>query len=53
MSAFWIAAFTTAREHMRPGASYYVTGPQRGDLHLLLLLALKEGGSHFDTYSYG
>ena len=44
MSAFWIAAFTTAREHMRPGASYYVTGPQRGDLHLLLLLALKEGG---------
>ncbi len=43
MSAFWIAAFTTAREHMRPGASYYVTGPQGGDL-LLLLLALKEGG---------
>jgi len=29
MSALWIAAFTTAREHMRPGASYYVTGPQR------------------------
>ncbi len=44
MSAFWIAAFTTAREHMRPGASYYVTGPQGGDLLLLLLLALKEGG---------
>ncbi|NLZ31033.1 MAG: DNA modification methylase [Methanomicrobiales archaeon] len=44
MSAFWVATFTTVREHMRPGASYYVTGPQRGDLHLLLLLALKEGG---------
>ncbi len=44
MSAFWIAAFTTAREHMRPGASYYVTSPQGGDLLLLLLLALKEGG---------
>lgn len=44
MSAFWIAAFTTVREHMRPGASYYVIGPQRGDLHLLFLLALKEGG---------
>jgi hypothetical protein len=44
MSAFWIATFTTAREHMRPGASYYVTGPQGGDLLLLLLLALKEGG---------
>ena len=44
MSAFWVATFTTVREHMRPGASYYVTGPQRGDLHLHLLLALKEGG---------
>jgi DNA modification methylase len=44
MSAFWVATFTTVREHMRPGASYYVTGPQGGDLHLLLLLALKEGG---------
>ena len=43
MSAFWVATFTTVREHMRPGASYYVTGPQGGDL-LLLLLALKEGG---------
>jgi len=53
MSAFWVAAFTTVREHMRPGASYYVTGPQGGDLLLLFLLALKEGGSHFDTCSYG
>ena len=44
MSAFWVATFTTVREHMRPGASYYVTGPQVGDLLLLLLLALKEGG---------
>lgn len=44
MSAFWVATFTTVREHMRPGASYYVTGPQGGDLLLLLLLALKEGG---------
>lgn len=44
MSAFWVATFTTVREHMRPGASYYVTaGPQLGDL-LLFLLALKEGG---------
>ena len=43
MSAFWVAAFTTVREHMRPGASYYVTGPLAGDLPLFLL-ALKEGG---------
>ena len=44
MSAFWVATFTTVREHMRPGASYYVTGPQVGDLLLFFLLALKEGG---------
>ena len=52
MSAFWVATFTTVREHMRPGASYYVTGPLAGDFPLFLL-ALKEGGSHFDTCSYG
>lgn len=43
MSAFWLAALTAIREHMRQGASYYVTGPQGGDL-LLLLLALKDSG---------
>ena len=43
MSAFWVAAFTTVREHMRPGASYYVTGALTGDFSLFLL-ALKEGG---------
>ena len=43
MSAFWVAAFTTVREHMRPGASYYVTGALAGDFSLFLL-ALKEGG---------
>ncbi|MDR9817657.1 MAG: DNA modification methylase [Candidatus Methanoculleus thermohydrogenotrophicum] len=44
MSAFWVATFTTVREHMRPGASYYVTCGPMGDLLLLFLLALKEGG---------
>jgi len=43
MSAFWIAAFTAIREALSPGASYYVTGPQGGDL-LLLLLALRQSG---------
>jgi len=44
MSAFWIAAFTAIREALSPGASYYVTGPQGGDLLLLLLLALRQSG---------
>ncbi len=44
MSAFWRAAFTAARSHARPGACYYVTGPQGGDLLLFLLLALKDSG---------
>ncbi|MFA6300295.1 MAG: DNA modification methylase [Nocardioides sp.] len=43
MSTFWIAAFTAVREALAPGAAYYVTGPQGGDL-LLLLLALRQSG---------
>lgn len=42
MSVFWREAFTAARRHARPGACYYVTGPQGGDLLLILLLALKD-----------
>jgi DNA modification methylase len=44
MSAFWKEAFLAARAHAKPGANYYVTGPQGGDLLLLLLLALKDSG---------
>jgi len=42
MSAFWVASFSAIRPDMREGGSYYVTGPQGGDLLLLLLLALRE-----------
>ncbi|MFI5399234.1 MAG: DNA modification methylase [Candidatus Binatia bacterium] len=44
MSAFWLAAFSTIREAAAPGAAYYVTGPQGGDLLLRLLLALRDSG---------
>jgi DNA modification methylase len=43
MSAFWNAVFGTIRPVMEKGAAYYTTGPQGGDL-LLLLLSLKESG---------
>ncbi|WP_395706994.1 DNA modification methylase [Casimicrobium huifangae] len=43
MSAFWMAAFSCVREFVKPGGAYYVTGPQGGDL-LLLLLALRDSG---------
>lgn len=43
MSEFWRKAFSTFRAYACPGASYYVTGPQGGDL-LLLLLALRDSG---------
>lgn len=43
MQAFWTAAFATVRPHMAPGAAYYTTGPQGGDL-LLLLLSLRDAG---------
>ena len=44
MSDFWKLSFTASRSSMAIGASYYVTGPQGGDLLLLLLLALRESG---------
>lgn len=43
MSEFWVRGFSAVRKWAFVGASYYVTGPQGGDL-LLLLLALKESG---------
>jgi DNA modification methylase len=39
MSSFWNKTFFSVRRFASPGASYYVTGPQGGDL-LLLLQAL-------------
>lgn len=42
MSIFWLKAFTLIALQMRKGACYYVSGPQGGDL--LLLLALKDSG---------
>jgi len=44
MSQFWTTAFTCARTLAAPGASYYVTGPQGGELLLRLLLALRDSG---------
>lgn len=43
MSEFWKRSFVSIRQFLYPGAAYYVTGPQGGDL-LLLLLALRESG---------
>jgi len=42
MFDLWCGAFSALRAHAAAGASYYVTGPQGGELLLLLLLALKE-----------
>lgn len=42
MAEFWLKAFINNYEFMKKDASYYVTGPQGGDL--LLLLSLKESG---------
>lgn len=44
MDALWRTAFAAARAHLAPGASYYVTGPQGGDLLMALLAALRESG---------
>ena len=45
MSVLWRTWFGSVRRWMDPGAAYYVTGPQGGDLLLLLLLlALRDSG---------
>lgn len=44
MSRLWTGWFSSLRPKMRDGGAYYVTGPQRGDLLLLLLLALRDSG---------
>jgi DNA modification methylase len=44
MFAFWHDAFAALRAHAAPGANYYVTGPQGGDLLFLLMRALSESG---------
>jgi DNA modification methylase len=44
MSALWKSWFSATCPLLGPGAAYYVTGPQRGDLLLLLLLALRDSG---------
>ena len=44
MARLWTEAFTCARGMAAPGASYYVTGPQGGELLLLLLHALQDSG---------
>lgn len=43
MGSLWLASFKSMRAHGAAGAPYYVTGPQGGDL-LLLLLSLRDAG---------
>jgi DNA modification methylase len=43
MTEFWNECFTAAGTALKAGASYYVTGPQGGDL-LLLLQSLRQSG---------
>lgn len=44
MAVLWSKAWTAAHGYLRPGAAYYVSGPQGGDLLLLLLLSLEQSG---------
>jgi len=44
MSQLWLRSFSAICKFADSGACYYVTGPQGGDLLVLLLLALRESG---------
>ncbi|HVM96365.1 MAG TPA: hypothetical protein VMT89_08240 [Candidatus Acidoferrales bacterium] len=44
MYEFWTKAFGCVHKFGTPGASYYVTGPQGGELLFFLMTALRESG---------
>lgn len=44
MLSFWTDVWKTTKPHLADHCSYYMTGPQGGDLLLLLLLSLREAG---------
>ena len=44
MEKLWTAVFSACRKYAEAGASYYSTGPQGGDLLLLLLHSLRNSG---------
>jgi DNA modification methylase len=44
MRAFWTEVLANACAVVKPGGVYFSTGPQGGDLFLLLLLAFKDSG---------
>jgi DNA modification methylase len=44
MQTLWVDALRAAARVLAPGAAYYVTGPQGGDLLYALMSALREAG---------
>jgi len=44
MYGFWLKALTEMYKHIKQGGVYYLSGPQGGDLLLLLLQAVKDSG---------
>jgi len=44
MSLFWTTCWKISRPYLDDDCSYYMTGPQGGDLLLLLLLSLRDAG---------
>lgn len=44
MREFWTKAFSSVRTYAEPGACYYVTGPQGGELLFYLMGSLQESG---------
>lgn len=43
MKKLWVAAFTSAFQHSRTGASYYVCSPQGGELMMMMMSILEAG----------
>jgi DNA modification methylase len=43
MAEFWKAAFSRLNDNAKPGACYYMTGPQGGDLSMMMMMMQESG----------
>ena len=41
---FWKSVFSLAFEHTKKGGTYYMTGPQGGDLSMMMMMMMQEAG---------
>jgi len=44
VSILWEKCFVACFQHMKPGANYYMTGPQGGELSMMMMMMIQKAG---------